>query len=164
MATSLSEAYRDTNLQPQHIIPLNFESINHLPDSHTWTTTTHHHTCVVDESQPAIVPAVIDLTAPDAVELIGDACRRWGMFQVTNHGVPSSLIDDAERHARRLFALPAHWKLRTLRSPGGATGYGVARISPFFPKLMWHEGFTIMGGSAVEHAKELWPDHYQEFW
>ena len=33
---------------------------------------------------------------------------------------------------------------------------GSARISSFFPKLMWSEGFSIMG-SPVEHASQLWP-------
>ncbi|KZV31646.1 gibberellin 3-beta-dioxygenase 1 [Dorcoceras hygrometricum] len=156
MATTLSEAYRDTPLQLKHIIPLDFDSIHYLPESHVWTESVD--LLSVDESD---VP-IIDLHAPDAVELVGNACRKWGMFQVINHGVPRSLLGDAESHVRRLFGLPAHRKLQALRSPGGATGYGVARISPFFSKLMWHEGFTIMG-SSLEHAKLLWPQDYEEF-
>ncbi|KAK6140980.1 hypothetical protein DH2020_025278 [Rehmannia glutinosa] len=145
MATSLSESYRDTHLLPQHIIPLDFETIHDLPESHAWIRTDDIRVCQIRENEPCVVP-VIDLTAPNVVELVGNACQKWGMFQVTNHQVPLSLVDDVE----------------ALRSPSGATGYGVARISPFFNKLMWHEGFTIMG-SAVEHAKQLWPHHYEEF-
>ncbi|KAL2236958.1 UNVERIFIED_CONTAM: Gibberellin 3-beta-dioxygenase 1 [Sesamum indicum] len=163
MATSLSQVFRDTHLQPKHIIPLDFDTIHELPDSHAWTQT-DEFSCAyqirVNELSTTI--PVIDLRAPNVVELMGNACRRWGMFQVTNHDVPSSLVDDVVEHTRRLFALPAEWKLKALRSPSGATGYGVARISPFFSKLMWHEGFTIMG-SAGEHAKQLWPHHYEDF-
>lgn len=184
MATSLSHAYKDTHIQLDHIIPLDFGSVQDLPESHVWTQANedpldfgsasephvwtqagedrdHRSTC-----QPArmeVVPPVIDLQAPDATGLVGEACRRWGVFQVTNHEVPRGLVEEVEGHARRLFCLPADRKVKALRSPSGATGYGVARISPFFPKSMWHEGFTIMG-SAAEHAKQLWPDHYQEFW
>ncbi|XP_075507684.1 gibberellin 3-beta-dioxygenase 1-like [Primulina tabacum] len=164
MATTLSEVYGDTPLQLKHIVPLDFDSIHDLPDSHVWTEPVDllsgKRICQsqMDESN---VP-IVDLAAPNALELVGDACRKWGMFQVMNHGVPSSSVGDAESHVRRLFALPAEQKLKALRSPGGATGYGVARISPFFSKLMWHEGFTIMG-SAVEHAKVLWPQDYEEF-
>lgn len=161
METSLSQAYTDTHIPPHQIIPLDFESVRELPESHIWTPAVEdrHH----NEWEELPVPPVIDLGAPDVTELVGNACRRWGMFQMTNHGVPLGLVDDVEAHARRLFELPADRKLKALRLPSGATGYGVARISPFFNKLMWHEGFTIMGGSAVDHAKQLWPHRYEEF-
>ncbi|KAI3738028.1 hypothetical protein L2E82_28046 [Cichorium intybus] len=77
-------------------------------------------------------------------------------------GVPMELVKKVESEARRLFALTTHEKRKVLRSPGGATGYGLPRISPFFPKCMWHEGFTIMG-SCVDDAKVLWPHDYQRF-
>ncbi|KAL8521943.1 hypothetical protein ACS0TY_012194 [Phlomoides rotata] len=160
MATSLSQAYRDTHLHPKHIIPIDFGSTRDLPESHQWTRAEDFSSqkCIHDhESVP-----IIDLEAPNVVEHVRNACQEWGMFQVTNHRVPSTLVDDVEAHARRLFALPVEQKLKALRSPSGAAGYGVARISPFFSKLMWHEGFTIMG-SAVDHAKLLWPHQYQEF-
>lgn len=167
MATSLSQAYTDTLLQLKHIIPLDFDSVHELPESHVWTQrddfSSETRACQIRVNEPFVGIPVIDLRAPNVVELVGNACQRWGMFQVTNHEVPSSLVDDVEAHARRLFGLPADRKLKALRSPSGATGYGVARISPFFSKLMWHEGFTIMG-SAVDHAQQLWPHHYEEFW
>lgn len=163
MATSLSQAYTDTHIPTQQIIPLDFESVRELPESHIWTPADEDRSHNKREELLEAAPPVIDLGAPDVVELVGNACRKWGMFQVTNHGVPLGLVDDVEAHARRLFELPADQKLKALRSPSGATGYGVARISPFFDKLMWHEGFTIMG-SAVDHAKQLWPHQYEEFW
>ncbi|CAA0810623.1 Gibberellin 3-beta-dioxygenase 3 [Striga hermonthica] len=158
--TSLSQAYNSTtHLQSQHIVPLDFNSIRDLPESHVWTL----QTADSSESAQYSVP-VIDLTAPDVVGLVGNACREWGVFQVINHGVPLGLFDEVEAHSKRLFGLPAQQKHKVLRLPNESTGYGVARISPFFSKLMWHEGFTIMGGSAIEHAKQLWPLEYQEFW
>ncbi|KAF5934753.1 hypothetical protein HYC85_025882 [Camellia sinensis] len=57
----------------------------------------------------------------------------------------------------------AKQKLRAMRSPDGLTGYGVARIAPFFPKLMWSEGFSAVG-SPEEHARQLWPHDYTTFW
>ncbi|KAK4374750.1 hypothetical protein RND71_005427 [Anisodus tanguticus] len=53
-------------------------------------------------------------------------------------------------------------KLKASRSPEGVTGYGVARISSFFSKLMWSEGFTIVG-SPIEHARQPWPKDYKKF-
>lgn len=157
MAT-LSEAYKEhPPIDPQHIIPLDFQAIRQVPTSHLWPHQTHDH----DEHTSSIVP-VIDLLDPAAGDHIGRACEARGMFQVVNHGVPSSLLDEVVSEATRLFALPAPVKNRALRTPEGATGYGVARISPFFAQLMWHEGFTIMG-SPASHARLLWPDDYQHF-
>ncbi|GER39649.1 2-oxoglutarate (2OG) and Fe(II)-dependent oxygenase superfamily protein [Striga asiatica] len=156
---SLSQAYNSTtHLQSQHIVPLDFNSIRDLPDSHVWTLQTDN----LSESNKQYSVPVLDLTAPDVVGLVANACREWGVFQVINHGVPMGLFDDVEAQSKRLFGLPAQQKQKVLRLPNESTGYGVARISPFFSKLMWHEGFTIMG-SAVEHAKQLWPLEYQDF-
>ncbi|CAA3023316.1 gibberellin 3-beta-dioxygenase 1-like [Olea europaea subsp. europaea] len=167
MAT-LSKVIGDSALDHQHIIPLDFDSVHELPDSHAWSdhvndlySKKYTHLKHVPMNEESCVP-IIDLSAPNVVELVGNACETWGMFHVINHGVSSILIDDVVSHARQLFTLPTQQKLKAQRAPGGGTGYGVARISPFFSKLMWHEGFTIMG-STVEHAKELWPHDYEDF-
>ncbi|KAL6221760.1 hypothetical protein ACLB2K_005155 [Fragaria x ananassa] len=133
-----------------HIIPLDFNSVDTLPDSHTWDSSPDHH--LFTEFVP-----VIDLHDPNAATLIRPACEQWGVFQVTNHGVPMNLVQEAEVQARGLFELPIDQKLRALRSPESFSGYGSAGNTANFSKLMWSEGFTIMG-SPVEHAAQLWPD------
>nr|GLL20506.1 gibberellin 3-beta-dioxygenase 1-like [Ipomoea trifida] len=131
-----------------------------LPDSHTW---------VVDSDSPIInssstqesVP-LIDLDDPQAVEKIKMACENWGVFQVTNHGVPVALLAQIEHQTRRFFELPPEQKLRVMRSPGSPAGYGPPRISQFFSSRMWHEGFTV-AGSPLEHARRVWPQDYSAF-
>ncbi|PON84193.1 Gibberellin-3 oxidase [Trema orientale] len=146
-------------------LPLDFESVTKLPNSHAWTL-------VTTDSDPAATPdtvPVVDLLCPNAASLVRHACETCGYVQVTNHGVPSDLISQAELQTGRLFSLPTQQKLRTVRSPNGLTGYGLARISPFFSKRMWSEGFTIAAGSQAEHARQLWPhddddhDHRDSF-
>lgn len=164
MVSSLSEAYREHPLHLHHIIPLDFSSVSTLPDSHAWSPLSNDHDDddAFNGSSCSSIP-MIDLMDPNAMELMGHACEEWGAFQLKNHGIPFSVIQEVEGEAKRLFALPAHRKLKALRSPGGATGYGRARISPFFPKLMWHEGYTIMG-SPSDDAKKIWPHDYTRFW
>ncbi|KAL5853302.1 hypothetical protein ACOSQ3_008420 [Xanthoceras sorbifolium] len=158
MSSTLSEAYRDHPLHLHHIIPLDFNSLPDVPESHVWANSDDDFPADVDRST---VP-VIDLSDPDATGLIGHACEAWGVFQVVNHGIPLSHLRDAESEARRLFSLPVRQKLKALRAPAGATGYGIARITPFFSKYMWHEGFTIMN-SAFDHANTLWPNDHARF-
>ncbi|KAK7384756.1 hypothetical protein VNO78_30457 [Psophocarpus tetragonolobus] len=164
MATTLSEAYRDNPLHLHHIIPLDFSSIRTLPDSHAWPQSEDdddNNKDNYDNDDGPCIP-IIDLMDPNAIELIGLACEQWGAFQLKNHGIPLNVMEEVEEEAKRLFNLPVNRKLKALRSGGGATGYGRARISPFFPKHMWHEGFTIMG-SSCDDAKKMWPNDYARF-
>ncbi|WCJ29769.1 2-oxoglutarate (2OG) and Fe(II)-dependent oxygenase superfamily protein [Euphorbia peplus] len=152
--TTLSQVYKNFPLHLNQIIPIDFDSVGVVPDSHVWP----HSGDITDRLS---IPT-IDLLDPDATELIGHACEKWGVFQVINHGVKLKLLDEVEAETRHLFSLPATQKLKALRAPGGATGYGIARISHFFNKYMWHEGFTMMG-SPIVHARELWPIDYHNF-
>jgi len=65
--------------------------------------------------QPEHIP-VIDLSPitnntvsdPSSIEglvkEIGNACKEWGFFQVTNHGVPLTLRQNIEKASRLFFA------------------------------------------------------------
>ncbi|GKV35773.1 hypothetical protein SLEP1_g43993 [Rubroshorea leprosula] len=159
MPSKLSEDFQ----APVHLKHQDFTSLQELPDSFAWTQRNDDdsHYPSIGDSISEHVP-VIDLFDPNALQLIGRACKTWGVFQVTNHGVPSTLFDNMEYITKTLFSLPVQQKLKASRSPDSVTGYGVARISSFFPKQMWSEGFTIVG-SPVEHFRELWPDDYSKY-
>ncbi|GFZ11819.1 gibberellin 3-oxidase 2 [Actinidia rufa] len=160
----LSSRFQRRGAHPVHsnYKHLDFNSIKELPESHAWTSQLDDqnppgsHTCGADS-----VP-VIDLNDQNAPDLVGHACKTWGVFQVTNHGIKRSLLDEIEAKGKGLFSLPIQQKLRAARTPNGVSGYGVARISSFFPKFMWSEGFTIFG-SPIEHARQLWPQDYTHF-
>ncbi|XP_023548914.1 gibberellin 3-beta-dioxygenase 1-like [Cucurbita pepo subsp. pepo] len=137
------------------------DSLQVLPDSYQWVQpdlfpSLQQHSTPLSDTLP-----LIDLSLPDAPDLIGEALRTWGSFQIINHGVPLSLIHAAQSSAIDLFALPPPHKLKAARTPGTFPGYGIARINSFFPKRMWSESFTIMG-SPLEHFRHLWPHDYSK--
>ncbi|KAJ8755998.1 hypothetical protein K2173_024543 [Erythroxylum novogranatense] len=161
MPSRLSDAFRahPVHLQHKH---LDFTSVQELPESYKWTQLDDSGNqpsgdFFVDESVP-----IIDLLDPNVLENVGHACKNWGVFQVINHGVTSSLLDSIESSCKSLFSLPIQQKLKAARSPDGIAGYGLARISSFFSKLMWYEGFTIVG-SPLEQFRQLWPQDYTKF-
>ncbi|KAE8718751.1 Gibberellin 3-beta-dioxygenase 1 [Hibiscus syriacus] len=157
MATStLSQVYRENPIHLHHIIPLDFNSVRTVPDSHVWPKSDDF------SSDHRLTIPTIDLKDTDAAKLVGQACETWGAFQVINHGIPLNLLEEIESETRRLFSLPVETKMKALREPEGATGYGLPRISKFFPKYMWHEGFTIMD-SPADHARMLWPNDNARF-
>nr|ACF71491.1 gibberellin 3-beta hydroxylase [Chrysanthemum x morifolium] len=133
-------------------------SMKELPDSYAWSSVDDD--CLLScSSEP--VP-VINLEDPNVMKHVGHACKTWGVFHVTNHGIPMAVLDDMEASVRKLFYLPIQQKLKAARAPDGVSGYGAVRISSFFHKHMWSEGFTIIG-SPYEHAKKLWPQDYKNF-
>lgn len=54
---------------------------------------------------------------------IGAACRKWGFFQVINHGVPSELRERMESAARKFFALSLDEKRKVGRDKVNPLGY-----------------------------------------
>ncbi|OWM75246.1 gibberellin 3-beta-dioxygenase 1-like [Punica granatum] len=161
---NLSKAYESAPQQTHRIIPLDFQSVKHVPESHSWSNSDDSlpvRSQLVENIEQISLP-VIDLGDLDASKMMGQACESWGMFQVINHGIPSTLFRDVESEARAFFSLAAEEKMKALRSPGGLTGYGVAQIAKYYNKLMWHEGLTIVG-SPMDHVREIWPDQYHRF-
>ncbi|KAL0562042.1 hypothetical protein IC582_002490 [Cucumis melo] len=162
MATipKITEAYRT---DPIHAITnKNLDSFEEIPDTHDWVQPNSfpsfrddHSNNISDLPDTDSVP-LIDLSLPNAPKLIGNALRTWGVFQVINHGVPISVLNSMETLLHDLFDLPTPQKLKAARAPDGVNGYGRFRISPFFPKSMWSEGFTV-SGSPLEHFQILWP-------
>ncbi len=66
---------------------------------------------------------IADLRNADTLAAIDAACREWGFFQVTNHGIPQDVIDQLFAQAREFFALPASTKRSISRSRENPWGY-----------------------------------------
>ncbi|KAI4379904.1 hypothetical protein MLD38_006143 [Melastoma candidum] len=141
----------------RHIIPLDFDSIDYAPQPDA----PHVASSVESEDAQPCLPT-IDLESPLAESSLVRACESWGMFIVTNHGIPTDVLEGVEGDALRFFSLPKEDKMKALRAPGGTIGYGVAPLAAVLDKAMWHEGFTMIG-SPVEHAKQVWPRDYMRF-
>jgi len=64
-------------------------------------------------------------------ESIARACRDWGAFHVTNHGVPLSLLAAIRRAGRAFFTdCPMPEKLRYACSTAASEGYGSKMLAP----------------------------------
>eukprot|EP01035_Chromulina_nebulosa_P039008 gene39008-52702_t len=54
---------------------------------------------------------------------INYACRRWGFFQVINHGVSDELITEVKNQMRIFFTSPSELKESVRRKPNNSRGY-----------------------------------------
>jgi isopenicillin N synthase-like dioxygenase len=87
---------------------------------------------VADIDRAPVAPSSLGIGVPlinlsgdpsSVVELVGDACRDWGFFQVLGHGVDPALTAQVLGAARAYFALPIEEKRRHLRSRENPWGF-----------------------------------------
>jgi len=158
---------------PSHLknpLYFDFRAARRVPESHAWPGL-HEHPVVDGGGAPGTPDAVpvVDLREPGAAAAAGvaRAAELWGAFLLTGHGVPAELLARVEDRIARMFALPAADKMRAVRGPGDACGYGSPPISSFFSKCMWSEGYTFSPASLRGDLRKLWPkagDDYASFW
>ncbi|KAH0469548.1 hypothetical protein IEQ34_001106 [Dendrobium chrysotoxum] len=87
-----------------------------------------------------------------AAELLCSACTEHGFFQITNHGVDSSLIHNALSCIDEFFNLPLQHKLKARRKPQSMWGYAGAHTDRFTTKLPWKETLSFGYDSADSHS------------
>ncbi|MED6122573.1 hypothetical protein PIB30_040955 [Stylosanthes scabra] len=65
--------------------------------------------------------------SPSAIEAlvkqIGSACKEWGFFQVTNHGVPLSLRKNLDEASKKFFSQSLEEKKKVSRDETSPSGY-----------------------------------------
>ncbi|MBA0606025.1 hypothetical protein Godav_018544 [Gossypium davidsonii] len=105
---------------------------------------------------------------------IGNACRKWGFFQVINHGVPLELRQRVEKVAKAFFDLPIEEKGKAKRDDLNFTGYhdeehtkNVRDWKEVFDMLI--EDPTFLPASPDPDDEEIrtysnkWPENPPEF-
>ncbi len=71
-----------------------------------------------------IAPLVRDQDPADVAREIEAACRQYGFFYVTGHGVPQTALDRLDRAARAFFRLPLADKMEIAMARGGTAWRG----------------------------------------
>ncbi|CAL5019725.1 unnamed protein product [Urochloa decumbens] len=106
---------------------------------------------------------VIDMSDPGCGARIADAAREWGLFQIVNHGVPSSVVAELQRVGRAFFDLPREEKARHAAmdpASGKIEGYGTTlRLDDDLEgkKKTWNEFLfhVVAPPEKVDHG--AWP-------
>jgi len=85
---------------------------------------------------------------------IDRACREWGFFQVTGHGIAPAVIDDIFAASHAFFAQPAADKRRILRDADNPWGYFDKELTK--NRLDWKEIFDY-GPDGGDGRGPRWP-------
>jgi isopenicillin N synthase-like dioxygenase len=103
---------------------------------------------------------------------LGRSFAEYGFAVVRDHGIPQSLIDEAEAVSKAFFALPDSVKRAyKIEGGGGARGYtpfGTEKAKDaevFDLKEFWHVGRTLPPGHPLAEfmAPNIWPGEVEGF-
>lgn len=95
------------------------------------------------------------------MDLIGDACREWGMFHVINHGVNEDLMREVRSVWREFFHLPLEMKQEYGNNPATYEGYGSRLGVEKGAKLDWSDYFFLHFLPLSTRNQTKWPTHAQ---
>ena len=101
--------------------------------------------------------------AKAAIRAIADACREWGFFQVVNHGVSETLINDTWRHTRQFFHLPRDTKESVLRTRENPWGYYNNELTKNQRDKKEVFDYTTEGVDPIYRSENRWPEIDSDF-
>ncbi|CAM0144620.1 unnamed protein product [Urochloa decumbens] len=102
---------------------------------------------------------VLDMSEPRCGACVAEAAREWGLFQVVNHGVPSSAVAELQRVGRAFFDLPREEKERYAMDPasGKLEGYGTKLQRDLEGKKTWNDFFFHVAAPPEQVNHGVWP-------
>ncbi|MCP4386714.1 MAG: hypothetical protein GY802_00335 [Gammaproteobacteria bacterium] len=101
--------------------------------------------------------------AVGAIEQIAEACKTWGFFQVVNHGISSTQIEDVWRQTHGFFTLPVAEKLEIVRSKDNPWGFYNNELTKNQRDKKEVFDFTREDFDPIYHQNNRWPRHPAEF-
>ncbi|KAI5385388.1 protein SRG1 [Lathyrus oleraceus] len=113
----------------------------------------HHDRPIISTITPLPQLPVIDLTKLLSQDLnlkqpelhnLHSACKEWGFFQLINHGVSSSLMENVKNGAKEFYNLPFEEKRKFGQKEGEVEGYGQAFVMSEEQKLDWADMFFMV--------------------
>ncbi|KAL6333164.1 hypothetical protein AAG906_028347 [Vitis piasezkii] len=77
------------------------------------------------------------------LERLHSACKDWGFFQVVNHGVSSSLLEEFKGEVQDFFELPLEEKKKLWQQPDNHEGFGQLFVVSEEQRLDWSDMFYL---------------------
>jgi len=93
---------------------------------------------------------ILDISTPPSpasLSILSEACKEWGFFQITNHGLSKELYSKLFSFSKQIFSLPYDIKLKLgPKSP-------VKSYTPPFIVSPFYEGLRVSGPEFFASAQ-----------
>uniref|UniRef100_A0A0C9S4L6 TSA: Wollemia nobilis Ref_Wollemi_Transcript_13857_1326 transcribed RNA sequence n=1 Tax=Wollemia nobilis TaxID=56998 RepID=A0A0C9S4L6_9CONI len=152
-------AAKDPHALPQRYI----RSHDERPPSLTTATTTDTYSSTVPtiDMVPLLSQDAGHPCRQQAIDKLAISCQEWGFFQVVNHGIPASLMDQMKGVVRGFFHLPLEEKLKY--GIQEREGYGQFCVVSDDQKLDWSDSFYLLTLPPDTRNMVFWPTTPVEF-
>ncbi|XVF41514.1 hypothetical protein PTKIN_Ptkin01aG0285600 [Pterospermum kingtungense] len=138
-------------LGPTITIPQQYVRLNQEPSSFSFTTTPLPATPTIDMAR---------LVSGDDQNLelqkLHSICKDWGIFQLVNHGVSSSLLEKLKHEVEEFYKLPFEEKMKYKIREGELEGYGSRTRED--GKLDWVDSINIITNPLHRRRPHLFPE------
>lgn len=118
-------------------------------------------TSIEEENEDSIpVNDMSNWDEPKEAKAVCDAARKWGFFQIVNHGVPIHVLEDVKNATHKFFGLPPEEKIKHSRTRLDTNTVHVgSSFSPETEKaLEWKDFLSFFFVSSnVDEAASIWP-------
>ncbi|XVE77015.1 hypothetical protein DITRI_Ditri13aG0028000 [Diplodiscus trichospermus] len=94
------------------------------------------------------------LAVSKVVELVKEACKKYGFFLVVNHGVDPGLIEKAYQYMDLFFGMELSEKQKAQIKVGERYGYTSSFVGRFSSKLPWKETMFLPYSSGSQNIVE----------
>jgi len=107
------------------------------------------------------------LSKQNVVDEIGEACKRWGFFQVVNHSINLGLLEDTRKVMEEFFALSTTEKNQVKRTQNNSRGFADDELTK--QKRDWKEIFDFGSAREDEPPQSImdgynqWPGKPEQF-
>ncbi|XP_074271220.1 protein LATERAL BRANCHING OXIDOREDUCTASE 1-like [Silene latifolia] len=114
-----------------------------------------------NSSLPYMDPALVDfqllLHSDEELQKFGSLINSWGSFQLVNHGITSSKLDQVIQVYKDFFALPVEEKQKYIQVPGQLERWGGDTMSKD-QNLNWNNRFLLFIYPVEQRNPKFWPD------
>ncbi|KDP30168.1 hypothetical protein JCGZ_18205 [Jatropha curcas] len=124
----------------------------------------------LNTSVPLIEVPIVDigllkspLTRTEELHKLRSALSSWGCFQVTNHGMTSSFLEEMRQVAKQFFSLPTEEKQKYSRKTGSMEGYGNDMVLLEHQMLDWTDRLYLTLNPENQRQLRFWPENPQTF-
>ncbi|XP_065853888.1 protein SRG1-like [Euphorbia lathyris] len=118
-----------------------------------------HHTDVHHEVPVIDFHRLLDPESMDSeLSNLHFASKDWGFFQLINHGVSCSLLDEMKSQVEEFFNLPMEEKKKLWQRPGEMEGFGQVFVVSEDQKLDWGDLFFMVTQPLHLRNPQLFPN------
>ncbi|KAM7499291.1 hypothetical protein LguiA_023705 [Lonicera macranthoides] len=99
----------------------------------------------------------------DELRKLDSACKEWGFFQITNHGVANNVLQRMKAASASFFELPFIEKKKYASAPNDIEGYGQTYVVSDQQKLDWNDSTFLIISPVHNRNMKCWPTKLPDF-